>query len=134
MSAEKITAETIYNLMAAVKAQLEQVLQREAPITRAELAQHTKEVRAQVIPPPDPLKVAQALLPALVVQLPRQLPMNVTVPSERIVELLSPVVNQQVTDIQATNSRVLREMGQYIVKLEALLEKARKATLESEER
>lgn len=135
MSAEKIiSADSIYHLMVAVQAQLQQVLKREEPITRAELEQYIKAVRAQAVPVHDPVKLAQQLLPQLVAQLPKQLPMNVTAPSERIVELLSPVVNQQVAAIQTTNGRVLREMGLYIVKLEALLEKARKANVDSEER
>lgn len=124
----------IYSLMKDLQVQLNRITAFEPPITKPDLEAFTKVVRAQAVPAPDSAKVAQALLPELVKQLPGQLPMKVDVQTDYILAILSPLVNKQVTAIQATNERVLREMGLHLVRLEALLEKGRQASLESEAR
>lgn len=124
----------IYQLMTDLKVQLERITAFEAPITKPDLEDYTKGLKA---PPPirlDSAKVAQMLLPLLIAQLPGQLPMKVSVPSEKIVELLAPLINQQVTAIQTTNERVLREMSRYLTALEATLAKGQQASRESEAR
>jgi len=121
MSAEKITAEKIYELMVSVQAKLEQVLKREEPITRAELAEFIKALRAQAAPVQDPVKLAQQLLPELIAQLPKQLPVKLDPKTEEIVKLLSPVVNRQVAAIEATNERLLRGLNQHLAAINAML-------------
>jgi DNA repair exonuclease SbcCD ATPase subunit len=116
-----ISADDVYKIMVAVNAQLEIILGREDPITRAELAEYSKVVKAQAAPVLDPLKLAQQLLPQLLAQLPKQLPLKVEPKTEEIVKLLSPVINQQVTAIQTTNERLLRGLTQHLTTLDATL-------------
>jgi hypothetical protein len=116
-----MTADDIYNLMKAVQAQLEIILKREEPITRAELAEYSKIVKAQAAPSLDPVKLAQQLMPQLIAQLPKQLPLKVEPNTEEIVKLLSPVINKQVTDIQATNERLLQSLPQHLANLDEML-------------
>ncbi|MGI4742593.1 MAG: hypothetical protein ACRYG7_46130 [Janthinobacterium lividum] len=116
-----MTAEEIYNLMKALQSQLEVILKREEPITRAELGAFIKEIRAQPVPAPDPVKLAQQLLPQLMAQLPKQLPMKIEPKTEEVAKLLSPLINQQVTAIKATNERLLLGLTQHLAASDATL-------------
>lgn len=116
-----MTADDIYALMLVVQARLEAFLKREEPLTRAELAKFIEAVKAQPAPVQDPVELAQLLMPELIAQLPKQLPMKVDAKTEEIVKLLSPVINRQVSAIEATNERLLRVLPQHLVALDAML-------------
>jgi len=116
-----MTADDIYNLMKALQGQLEIILKREEPITRAELNGFIKEIKEQPVPPQDPVKLAQQLMPQLMAQLPRQLPMKIEPKTEEIAKLLSPLINQQVTAIEATNERLLGGLTQHLATINATL-------------
>jgi hypothetical protein len=116
-----MSAEDIYRVMKEVNGQLETLLKREDFVTKSELAKYTQLVQAQQVPAPDPAKVAQLLLPALLAQLPKQVPLKLTVSTKGIADILSPVVNQQVTAIEASNERLLRGLAQPPVAIESRL-------------
>ncbi|OGX90157.1 hypothetical protein [Hymenobacter coccineus] len=116
-----MTAEEIYHLMKALQGQLEIILKREEPITRAELVGFVKEIRAQPVSAPDPVKLAQQLMPQLMAQLPKQLPMKIEPKTEEVAKLLSPLVNEQVTAITATNERLLVGLTQHLATSDATL-------------
>ena len=116
------TAEDVYNTMVAVNAKLEIFLGKEDPITKAELAEYSKVLKAKAAPVLDPVQLARQLLPELIAQLPKQLPLRVEPKTEEIVKLLSPLVNQQVAAIQATNERLLRGLTQHLTTLDATLD------------
>ncbi|AMR25442.1 hypothetical protein A0257_22380 (plasmid) [Hymenobacter psoromatis] len=127
-----MSADDIYKLMKDVQVQLEAFLKREEPITRAELAEYSKVIKAQAVPVLDPIRLAQQLMPELVAQLPKQLPMKVELKTEEIAKLLSPVINRQVAAIEATNERLLRGLTQHLATIDATLA-ARLQALETRE-
>lgn len=114
-----MSADEIYNLMKQVNGHLETLLNREDFVTKSELANYTKVVQQQQVPAPDPAKVAQLLLPALLAQLPKQAPFKVAVSTKDVADILSPVVNQQVAAIEASNERLLRGLAQPSTAMEA---------------
>lgn len=128
-----MTADDIYNLMKALQAQLEIILKREEPITRAELAEYIKVVRGQAVPVQDPVKLAQQLLPELLAQLPKQVPLKIELKTEEIVRLLSPAVNSQVAAIETTNQQLLRGLTQHLAAIDATLATRLQALKEREE-
>ena len=114
-------AEKIYQLMIKVSGQLETLLAREDFVTKSELAKYTQAIKQQQVPAPDSAKLAQYLLPELVAQLPRQLPMRVQVAPKEVAELLSPVISRQATTIEASNEKLLRGLPQHLAAIEVSL-------------